>query len=38
MKEAFQDISFRTSSLTIIAQADAIINEYQARGFTLTLG
>lgn len=37
MKEAFQDISFRTSSLTIIAQADQIIREYQARGFTLTL-
>jgi hypothetical protein len=36
-KEAFQDISFRTSSLTIIAQADAIIKEYQARGYTLTL-
>lgn len=37
MKEAFQDISFRTSSLTVIAQADAIIREYQARGYTLTL-
>lgn len=37
MKEAFQDISFRTSSLTIIGQADAIIREYQARGYTLTL-
>lgn len=37
MKEAFQDISFRSSSLIVIKQADEIIREYQARGFTLTL-
>lgn len=37
MKEQFQDIAFRSSSLTIIEQADAILMEYQARGFVLTL-
>lgn len=37
MKERFQDIAFRSSSLTIIEQADAILTEYQSRGFVLTL-
>lgn len=37
MKERFQDIAFRSSSLTIIEQADAILTEYQGRGFVLTL-
>lgn len=37
MKEAFQDISFRSSSLIVIKQADEIIREYQDRGYTLTL-
>lgn len=37
MKEAFQNISFRASSLAIIGQADDIIREYQSRGYTLTL-
>ncbi len=36
-KEAFKEISFRATSLAIIAQADQIIREYQGRGFTLTL-
>lgn len=37
MKEKFQDINFRESSRVLIQQADTIIKEYQARGFTLTL-
>jgi hypothetical protein len=37
MKEQFQVIKFRASSLALIEQADRIIKEYQARGFTLTL-
>jgi hypothetical protein len=36
-KERFKDIAFRSSSLLIIQQADQIIKEYQARGYTLTL-
>lgn len=37
MKEKFEDINFRESSRVLIQQADKIIKEYQARGFTLTL-
>ena len=37
MKEKFEDINFRESSRVLIQQADRIIKEYQARGFTLTL-
>lgn len=36
-KQAFVDINFRGSSLAVIEQANAIIDEYQGRGFTLTL-
>lgn len=37
MKQAFVDISFRGSSLKVIEQANSIIEEYQRRGFVLTL-
>lgn len=37
MRETFQEIKFRASSLALIAQANEIIASYQARGFTLTL-
>lgn len=37
MKEKFEDINFRESSRVLIQQADKIIKEYQARGYTLTL-
>jgi hypothetical protein len=37
VKEKFEDINFRESSRVLIQQADKIIKEYQARGFTLTL-
>lgn len=37
MKEKFEDINFRESSRVLIQQADKIIKEYQAQGYTLTL-
>lgn len=37
MKEKFAEINFRESSRVLIQQADKIIREYQARGYTLTL-
>lgn len=37
MKETFQDINFRKSSLDIIDKANDIIVSYQRRGFKLTL-
>lgn len=37
MKECFIPKNFRGSSLSIIAQANDIIEEYEAKGFTLTL-
>lgn len=37
MREKFIDQKFRASSLKVIEQADAIITEYQRRGYTLTL-
>jgi hypothetical protein len=36
-REAFENIKLRPKSLALIEQANAIIVEYQARGFTLTL-
>jgi hypothetical protein len=36
-REAFENIKLHTKSLAMIEQANAIIAEYQARGFTLTL-
>lgn len=36
-REKFVDISFKPATLERIAQANAIIAEYQAQGFTLTL-
>ena len=37
MKEYFEDINFLAKSLVMIAQANEIIEEYQADGLTLTL-
>jgi hypothetical protein len=37
MKEAFIDRNFQKSTLVVIEQAVAIIDEYAAQGFTLTL-
>lgn len=37
MKQTFIEKNFRARTLATIAQADAIITEYQAQGFTLTL-
>lgn len=37
MKIKYKDIKLRGDSLTIVRQANEIIDEYQARGFTLTL-
>ena len=37
MKEQFIEKKFRPDALARLAEADAIINEYQAQGFTLTL-
>lgn len=37
MKRQFIEKSFYQRSLTMIDQANAIIREYQAQGFTLTL-
>ena len=37
MKEAFEHKNFREATLAVIDQADAIISEYQRRGFQLTL-
>ena len=36
-KQAFINKNFQRASLELIAMADAIINEYQEQGFTLTL-
>jgi len=37
MKEKFQEVNFREPSRLVIQQADQIIRDFQARGFTLTL-
>lgn len=37
MKEEFEEIKFKAETLRIIAQADAIIADYQRQNFTLTL-
>lgn len=37
MREKFEDKRFHRGSLLVIRQADEIIRDYQARGFTLTL-
>jgi hypothetical protein len=37
MRERFLDINFRKKTRDLIDQANTIINEYQARGFTLTV-
>ena len=36
-KEKFVEIAFRTKTRKLIAQANEIINEMQAKGFTLTV-
>ena len=36
-REAFIDTKFRNATLAVIEQANAIIAEYEAQGFTLTL-
>lgn len=37
MREKFVNIAFREGSLAVIGQANQIIQDYQRRGFTLTL-
>lgn len=37
MKIAYQNLDLRQSTLAVIDQANAIINEYQVQGFSLTL-
>ena len=36
-REAFVDINFQARTLAVIEQANAIIAEYEAQGFTMTL-
>jgi hypothetical protein len=37
MKAKYQDIRFQAKTLAVIDQANAILNEYDAQGFTMTL-
>jgi hypothetical protein len=37
MKAAFKDINFRKPTLALIAQADQVLDEYQAKGLRVTL-
>jgi hypothetical protein len=37
MKQAFQEIKFRTDTLAVIGSANAIIRDYEQQGFRLTL-